>query len=397
MATVIIEERARAEGKSYILYYKDPATGKRKYYKSFRRKQDAQMESHRLRALIDTGKASELRKTKRKHRPMTFAEVSKLCEKDWEERVTLGKLRPKTREGYLIQLNMLNKVFGRRLMFEIAEGDIREYQLAMAKGHSKVTANRRLFILKQVFNRAVVEGALQEDPAAGIKYLSEKEHERTRFVLPTDIDGLLAACAKTKAKHYMPAILLLAVEHAAAKQEILCLEWKHIDFEHDLIHFHREKNDMQRLQKLMPRTKRALLSWKEHLEHARKRRGITKIVSDRVFCQLDGTPKKGFKSAWDAVCEIAGVEDYHFHDNRHTYSTNLLMSGGTPRDIMEMVGHKDPAMTFRYTHVAGIRVQQLQQQLAIHYANGDMGPQASGEHMGNTKGKTAKKRKKRAA
>lgn len=397
MATVIIEERARAEGKSYILYYKDPATGKRRYYKSCRRKQDAQMESHRLRALIDTGRVSELRKNKRKHRPMTFAEVGRLCEQAWAERIPLGTLRPKSHEGYLIQLKMLNEVFGRRLMFEITERDIREYQLAMAKGHSKVTANRRLFVLKQVFKRAITEGALQEDPAAGIKYLSEKEHERTRFALPTDIDGLLAACEKTRAKHYMPAILLLAVEHAAAKQEILGLEWKHIDFEHDLIHFHREKNDMQRLQKLMPRTKRALLSWKEHLEHARKRRGITKIVSDRVFCQLDGTPKKGFKSAWDAVREIAGVEDYHFHDNRHTYSTNLLMSGGTPRDIMEMVGHKDPAMTFRYTHVASIRVQQLQQQLASHYANGGNGLPESGEHMGNTRAKKAGKRKKRAA
>ncbi|MFO7596231.1 MAG: site-specific integrase [Desulfocurvibacter africanus] len=397
MATVIIQERVRAEGKSYILYYKDPLNGKRKYYKSCRRKQDAQMEAHRLRALIDTGKVSEIRKTTRKHRPMTFAEVGRFCEQDWTERVTLGTLSSRTLEGYLVQLKMLNKVFGRRLMFEITDEGIREYRLAMVEGHSKVTANRRLFILKQVFKRAVAEGALQEDPALGITYLSEKEHERTRFVLPTDIDGLLAACEKTRAKHYMPAILLLAVEHAAAKQEILGLEWKHIDFEHDLIQFHRQKNDMQRLQKLMPRTREALLEWKEHLEHARKRRGITKIVSDRVFCQLDGRPKKGFKSAWGKVLEIAGVVDYHFHDNRHTYSTNLLMSGGTPRDIMEMVGHKDPAMTFRYTHVAGIRVQQLQQQLATHYANGGKGLPESGEHMGNTKGKTAGKNKKRAA
>lgn len=397
MATVIIEERTRAQGKSYILYYKDPLNGKRKYYKSCRRKQDAQMEAHRLRALIDMGKTSEIRNTTRKHRPMTFAEVGRLCEKDWAERITLGTLRPQSLEGYLIQLKMLNKVFGRRLMFEITAGDIREYRLAMVEGRSKVTANRRLFILKQVFKRAVAEGALQEDPAAGIKYMSEKEHERTRFVLPTDVDSLLAACEKTRAKHYMPVILLLAVEHAAAKQEILDLEWKHIDFEHDLIQLHRQKNDMQRLQRLMPRTREALLTWKEHLECARKRRGITKIVSDRVFCQLDGRPKKGFKSAWDAVRKIAGVEDYHFHDNRHTYSTNLLMSGGTPRDIMEMVGHKDPAMTYRYTHVASIRVQQLQEQLATHYANGGKGLPESGEHMGNTKGKTAGKSKKRAA
>jgi site-specific recombinase XerD len=94
---------------------------------------------------------------------------------------------------------------------------------------------------------------------------------------------------------------------------------------------------------------------------------------------------------------VAGVKDYHLHDNRHTYSTNLLMSGGTPRDIMEMVGHKDPAMTYRYTHVPSVRVLQLQEQLAAHYDNGGKDLSESGEHMGNTKGKTAGKSKKRAA
>jgi hypothetical protein len=36
----------------------------------------------------------------------------------------------------------------------------------------------------------------------------------------------------------------------------------------------------------MPRTKKALLDWKAHLEYMRHRRKIAEIKSDHVFCRL---------------------------------------------------------------------------------------------------------------
>lgn len=366
MATVILSERARKDGKSYVVYYDDPFTGRRKYHKTFRRKTDAVEEAHRLRLLIDTGKVRQVEQIQKRHRPMTFSEIADLCRTMWEEKLLLKQIRPKTIKGYNDQLAVVERTFGKRLAFEITRKDIKEYRLQSVKNYSAVTANRRLFVLKQVFGLAVQEGAVREDPTVGVTYLSEDEHMRKRFLLPADIDELLAACEKTKA-FYLKPIFLLSVEHAAAKQEILDLEWKHIDFEQNIVRFYRTKNGMERIQKLMPRTREALLAWRNHLNDARKRKCIREPKTELVFSHLDGSPRKGFKSAWKRVLQLAGIKDYHFHDNRHTFCTNIQLNGGTPRDIMDMVGHRDPEMMYRYTQVASVRQEALQRQLAEHY------------------------------
>lgn len=367
MATVILNERVRKDGKSYVIYYDDPFTGRRKYHKTFRRKSDAVEEERRLRLLIDTGKVVQVERTKRRHRPLTFSQIADMCRQSWEEKHLLKQIRSRTLQGYLEQLAMAERVFGKRLTFEISPKDIKDYRLQLVRDHSAVTANRRLFILKQVFGFALKEGAIREDPTEGIAYLSEESHKRRRFLLPADIDKLLEACASTKAIHLQP-IILLSVEHAAAKQEILDLRWENIDFEQNIIRFYRTKNGVERIQKLMPRTREALLAWQAHQAEARRRKRIGQVETDLVFGHLDGSPRQDFKSAWQRVRKLAGIKDYHFHDNRHTYCTNIQLNGGTGRDIMDLVGHRDPEMMYRYTHVASVRQEALQQQLAEHYA-----------------------------
>ena len=59
-----------------------------------------------------------------------------------------------------------------------------------------------------------------------------------------------------------------------------------------------------------------------------------------------------YYEAWRAVCELAGPEDFHFHDLRHTYCSNLMLSGVDLKDVKEIIGHKDLAMTDRYAHLS---------------------------------------------
>jgi hypothetical protein len=52
MATVMIQRRERKNRNSYIVYFKDPATRERKYYRTFPRMKDAQKAANDLRTLI---------------------------------------------------------------------------------------------------------------------------------------------------------------------------------------------------------------------------------------------------------------------------------------------------------------------------------------------------------
>jgi len=181
-----------------------------------------------------------------------------------------------------------------------------------------------------------------ENAAKNLKLLSEKRHKRKRFLLPSEINMLIEATQETRAKYYLPAIMYLGVEHGAATQEILSLKWSATDFHYKgvgLINLFRTKHGKSRTEFVMPRTKQALLQWHNHLNWKREREKITEIKSSFVFCRTDGSPIKSFKKVWWKVLQLAGIKDLNFHDLRHTFCSNLLLSGDSLKDVKEMIGH----------------------------------------------------------
>ncbi len=253
-------------------------------------------------------------------------------------------------------------------MWDISREDILDYRTQVAQNSSVVNSNRRLFIIKEVFKRGMKEGALYTNPVLKMSYLNEEKHCRTRYLTPKKLNKLIELCKGVRAKHYLPAIILLAAEHGAAKQEILDLAWDSVDFEENVIRFDRTKNDVSRTMHLMPRTREALRYWREHLEKSREKRKIEDFEDEYVFCHvMSGRPISEFKSAWKSVCKLAGLKDFHFHDLRHTYATNILSSGGDMKDVKDMLGHKDVRSTNRYTHLSVLRKENVQKRLAAHY------------------------------
>jgi site-specific recombinase XerD len=119
----------------------------------------------------------------------------------------------------------------------------------------------------------------------------------------------------------------------------------------------------------MPRAKKALLDWKNHLEYKRRRIRVSQPKSDYVFCRIDGTPIKNFNKAWWNMLKIAGIKDFHFHDLRHTFCSNLLIAGGNLKDAKEMIGHSNISMTDRYSHLTALHKSERQNLLALHYEN----------------------------
>lgn len=371
MATVSIKKHKGINKTTYQVYYKDPLTGQKKYHKTYPRHRDAQHAANDLRTLLDSGSLPDNKR--RKLRLMSFEQVGESLRKKWDQRLFQGTLSKRTHENYCNWLNVLIREFGDSILCQVTKEEVEGYLNRQLVENSKVSSNKYLSVFKKVFQHGLALNALISNPASAIQPLSEKEHERKRFILPHELDRLIEATKNNRGKFYMPAIICLGAEHGASRQEVLSLRWSHIDFdfaERGIIKFFRTKTKKERTEFLMPRAKKALLSWRDHLEWKRKREKITKVKSDHVLTRIDGTPLKTFNKAWWACLKEAGIKDFHFHDLRHTFCSNLILSGASLKDVKEMIGHQDISMTDRYSHLTVFHKLHQQKQLADYYMNG---------------------------
>ena len=373
MATVTIVKRPRKKkGNSYIVQYVDPETKKKKYHGSYDRKGDALKEKARLEVAIDGGEKIEAQRTSKSLRGKTVRYFCDLCQKEWERRNMEGSLRPATAAGYIGRLKPIIETFGNRLIGTISKDNILNFRAQEAHRNSPASANRYLFIIQQVTQRAMKEKAIISDPSASIQKLNEKQHERKVFLKPDELETLLTIAALGKTRHYMVLAILLAVEHGCSRQEVLDLKWADIDLsfgDSGTIRFFRTKNGQERLHLIMPRTREALLKRKVHLEKMRDKRDI-EVKDDYVIGRLDGTPFTNFNKAWRTIRDACGFDKkINFHDHRHTYCTNIVLAGGSTKHAAAMIGHSDPRMTERYTNLEGLLHNPVQDKLAAHYQN----------------------------
>ncbi len=58
------------------------------------------------------------------------------------------------------------------------------------------------------------------------------------------------------------------------------------------------------------------------------------------------------RKSWEAVREKAGLEDFHWHDLRHSAASYLAMNGASLAEIAEVLGHRQLSMVKRYAHLS---------------------------------------------
>ena len=57
---------------------------------------------------------------------------------------------------------------------------------------------------------------------------------------------------------------------------------------------------------------------------------------------------EGWKRAFHTACRKAGLEDFNFHDLRHTFVTRKVREGHDYKRIMAITGHR-PLLSFSAT------------------------------------------------
>jgi integrase len=202
------------------------------------------------------------------------------------------------------------------------------------------TVRRSLAILSHMLNMAVNEwGVIPFNPVDRVKK-PKMAAGRTRFLSPEEMQDLLTACRNQPCPHLLP-LVVLAIATGARKGELVSLKWKHVDWEQAVIRLMKTKNGHPRSVPLtgvaykMMREKFALQGYK----------------SDYVFAREDGKFYMIFEKYWQRAKEEAGLENFRFHDLRHTAASYLAMNNASLLEIAAVLGHRTMQMVQRYSHL----------------------------------------------
>ncbi len=91
--------------------------------------------------------------------------------------------------------------------------------------------------------------------------------------------------------------------------------------------------------------------------------------SPYVFCNNDGKPYESIKTAFHTAIKRAGINDFRFHDLRHTFASHLVMLGIDLKTVQELLGHKSFEMTLRYSHLSPAHKNRAVELLDINLAD----------------------------
>lgn len=229
---------------------------------------------------------------------------------------------------------------GNKKLTAITTKDAERFQTLRANKIKKISVNREMETLKHMLNRAVDLGYIKDNPARRVKnFKKEPSWERKRFLTFEERERLLEECRQSENPMLYP-LILTALETGMRRGELFGLTWSDVNLERREIFLKNTKNREPRIvpisERLFPVLERLYV----------ERRGTA------VFAKDDGSPLKECKRSFGTACRRAGIEDFRFHDLRHTFASYLAMSGVDLRTLQELLGHKDIKMTMRYSHLS---------------------------------------------
>jgi integrase len=183
-------------------------------------------------------------------------------------------------------------------------------------------------------------GWIELNPMRRVPKLKEPQG-RVRYLSDEERTALLDACTNSGNPYLLP-IVLIAITTGMRRGEIENLTWGDIDWQQDRIVIQEPKNNLRRSAPLLKIAKDVLAL----------QRPESPEVGSLVFPGRNGDRPIVIAKAWYRALSEAGIENFRFHDLRHTTASYLAMNGASIPEIAAVLGHKSHQMASRYAHLS---------------------------------------------
>jgi integrase len=333
----------RKRGKTYQIDYFDP--GGKRIRKSFKKKKDAAAELGKRVSLMAEGRYLDVKK----EYTTTLAEVLAEYEKNFKDQPSYKRAKrffvEEIREYFSAETLLANI---RYLDLETFRNHLRQRTTQHGTFLSDASVNRATSCLRHIFSKAKEWEMIEQNPFDKGKSLILKENnKRLRFLSEAEIKSLMAACNDP-----LRDIVEMAINTGMRKGEILPLKWDQV------------RNGFIYLKETKTKEPRQI-PVNDVLDALFKQIRIKEHLSSKYVFTYRGKRIDSVKTAFNAAVKRAGIVDFRFHDLRHTFASQLLLKGGTLKDVQELLGHKTMTMTLRYAHLT-----QEHKRKAVNLLNG---------------------------
>ena len=298
----------------------------------------------------------------------TFAE-------QWFEEYAKVNLRP---TSYARMKQLTKRVYpaiGHKRLDKITARDIQKFitdmltngrNLNNGKPLSRKTAVHHLSFISDVFSYAVRMGMLCDNPCRRVFVPKQEQEEKQIYTI--EQVKILYENLKSEPMKYQ-VYLLLSIYSGYRRSEMLGLEWKDIDLEHDLIHVRRtsqytsekgiytdttKTRKSKRVSKMPASIMNLLRQFKADQNEETRRLGTKWEDYDRLFTKWNGAPMNPQTPfEWlKGYCERIGIPFRNIHSLRHLHASLLIFEGVDVVAVSEDMGHSVVGTTLNlYSHM----------------------------------------------
>jgi integrase len=255
-------------------------------------------------------------------------------------------------------------------LLEITPRQIAEFRDAeLAAGKAPTTINKALSFLGQLFDEAVTQGAMEENPARGLRVKGAKKKAQKRQPFTFDQFRELVRCTAPNQKGThggethadWQTFLIITGYTGGRQQEVARLTWGTVDFENRKIGLVRTKtgSDMHWIPMHDALLEHLRARADAHPKHTARdfvmpgfaqteERYLSKAFRELIL------PRIGISQPYAKPTDEKGsgrkLAEYSIHSLRHSLPTWLNAAGVSELMRMRIVGHEDEDVSRGYTH-----------------------------------------------
>ena len=358
--------KVRKRGTGWQIDYFDPS-GKR-IRKSFKKKKDAEAELGKRISLIAEGRYLDVKKDYKS----TFGELLEKYKENYKHQASFISLKQYCLRNFKEYFGEETKLSNIKFLdIETYHNHLKQAPTVKGTLRKPATINREMTCLRHMFNKGVEWDIMEQNPFTKGKGLFIKENnQRLRFLSTEEIPKLLTECP-----NHLHRVVVCAINTGMRRGEILGLKWSQVL--NGFIYLRETKTSESRqipindtLEKMFKEIKieQGFKNKSDYIfTYAASEEKLVGKQPVRARKKLAPVPAKisSIKSSFNSAVKRAGIQDFRFHDLRHTFASQIIMRGATLKDVQELLGHKTMEMTLRYAHLS-----QHHKKKAVNLLNG---------------------------